>query len=143
MANSVLVQLLEDGPRNVVAKVTGILDTADVTATDILDPATLTSMLPGGSFSGNALASQLAIVGISWDVQGALAVRLWWDATADVLIRTCTGQGEECYRKTQPLQNNAGAGKTGKIQLTTEGYTATSANEFTVILHCRKQGSLG
>ena len=137
MANSVLVQILHDGPKGVVAKVTGILDTADVTATDILDPATLSDTY--GSFK----ASQLAITDLKWDVQGALAVRLWWDASTDVLIRTLTAQDVECYRDSQPLQNNAGAGKTGKIQLTTEGYAATASNEFTIIISALKQGIVG
>ena len=39
MANVVSTQILEDGERNAVVKITGVLDTSNVSATTIVDPA--------------------------------------------------------------------------------------------------------
>ncbi len=137
MANSVVMQTLMDGPRNTIIKVTGILDTSDLSVTDLVDPATLSKMQPGSPI--NSTPTQLAIKSIDYDVEDGLEVRLWWDATADVLAAVLVGREDADYSSYGFLQNNAGAGKTGKIQISTEGWT-TGNRSFTVIVHLIKQG---
>lgn len=48
MANVTSIQILEDGDRNVVAKLIGRLDTSNVSITTLLDPATLASVNASG-----------------------------------------------------------------------------------------------
>lgn len=125
MANIVTIQTLMDGEQKVVVRVVGTLDTANVAATDILDPATLKVT--------NPLTTQLRIDRVHYDVSpNALAVQLLWDATADVIAAQLSGYGDLDATKYGGLQNNAGAGKTGKIQLSTSGFAVAGVFDITV-----------
>ena len=135
MANIADIQILTDGPRHTVVKLSGILDTADIAVTDLLDPALRSDM---GPFAGMK-ASQYRIDKITYEIEDTLAVNLFWDATADVLIASLVGRGEIDAYPYGGLQNNSGAGKTGKIQYSTAGWAVSGVLSFTLILECSKQ----
>lgn len=132
MANSVTTLVLQDGHRNYVLKVVGILDTADEAATLLVDMSALNTM----TFNGSTPPTSLMVKKIEFSIEAGLEVRLWWDATADVPIAALHGQGEFCFNP--PARNNAGAGKTGDIMYSTQGFVANTANSFTFTLHCIK-----
>jgi len=134
MANALTIQTLVDGPRNVVLKIDGYVDTADITATDVADPAALSAMS-----INNQLATALRIDKIMYSIDEGLAVTLLWDATTDVRIVDLVKAGKMEYKKFGGITNNAGAGKTGKIQLSTEGWSSGKIYEFTVVLELVKQ----
>ena len=137
MANLTSIQILEDGPKHVVVKLEGVLDTSDVSSTTLVDPATLSVIDPMG---GNiTLASQLRIDKIMYSIEDGLSVNLFWDATSPVRIEELVGRGKMDYFKYQPLYNNSGAGKTGKITYTTEGFVPGSKLSFSVYLAMVKQ----
>jgi hypothetical protein len=131
MANLLTTQILEDGDRNVVVHVVGFLDTSDLAATTILDPATLTARFPP--------FSQLRIDKIEFAVEDTLTVNVLWDATADVTAATLVGRGCLKWKDTGGLINNAGAGKTGAIQVATQGWAAAAVLAFTFTMYCVKQ----
>ena len=122
MANVLSTQILVDGERNVVVKITGVLDTSNVSATTVVDPASFTP-----------LPTNFRVDRVDYSVDNPLAVRLVWDATADVDILTLFQSGNMKFAKIGGLRNNAGAGVTGKIQLLTQGYTAGTLT-FSVVL---------
>lgn len=130
MSNTTAIQIIEDGPRNCVVKMTGILDTSDLSRTDLLDPAAQVSVEYGGVVTHNT--STFAIRRIDWSCSTGDVpdIRLWWDANSDVLIETLNGRGSIDFKE-YPLWNNAGAGKTGKVQIDTKGYSS-GVIEFTV-----------
>ena len=128
MANSVVTQVVLDGPRNVVVKVTGILDTSDQAAITVADPATMT----GIDNTGALKALKLRLKEIEYIVEDLLTVNLYWDATAPVLLASYNGRGENCYDDFGGLPNNAGAGVNGKVLLSTEGWVGTKS--FTLIM---------
>lgn len=134
MANAVTTQVLVDGPRNVIIKVDGYLDTSDYPATAIADPATLSFVDNGNTYK----ASQLRIDRIIYAIDEGLVVTLLWDATTPVRIVDLARSGHMEFQKGQGLQNNAGAGKTGKILLSTEGW-GSGIKEFTLYLELVKQ----
>jgi hypothetical protein len=136
MANSVQTQILEDGDRNVVVKLVGILDTSNVSLTTLLDPATLTSVNTSGLNSQKA--ETLAIKKVTFDIEDGLAVNLYWDATTDVPIWRFTGRAMANAEFVGFLQNNAGAGKTGKILYDTDGYSS-GVLSFSLLIECIKQ----
>jgi hypothetical protein len=138
MANSVQTQILEDGDRNVVVKLVGILDTSDVSLTTLLDPATLTSVNTSGLNSQKA--QTLAIKKVLFDIEDGLAVNLYWDADTDVPIWRFTGRAMANAEFVGFLQNNAGTGKTGKILYDTDGYS-TGKLSFSLLIECIKQWS--
>lgn len=134
MANSVTTQILVDGPRNTVIKIDGILDTSDQAAMTIADPATLSVM----DNANQQHATQLRIDRILYTVEEGLDVRLLWDATTPVSIINIVKAGHQELKRFGGYQNNAGAGKTGKILLSTEGW-GSGIKEFTILLELVKQ----
>lgn len=134
MANAVTVQTLLDGPRNTVIKVVGVLDTSDQALMTLVDPA----LLCGIDNTGLVKAKHLIINRVVLNIEDALAVYLWWDATADVLIDQFTGRGHQEFQKVGGLWDNSGAGSTGKILLSTQGWTAGTLS-FSLELELVKQ----
>ena len=131
MANSVGIQTTVDGPRNVIVKCTIYADTSDVSSTTLLDPATLSATTPP--------SNQLRIDEVQYSVQDGWYVNLFWDASSPVHITDLAGRGT--FLIGTPFggwQNNAGAGKNGKILVSTSGYASgTMVASFT--LHAVKQ----
>ena len=126
MANVLTSQIIHDGYRNAVVSVVATLDTGNLSAQDIVNPA---------NFS--PVPNEFRIDQIEYAVSDQLAAQLLWDATADVIAANLTGHGVLDYRANGGLANNAGAGKTGKIQLTTTGY-ASGTQAVTLKLHLVK-----
>ena len=88
MANSFTTQILEEGPRNVVMKFVGILDTSNLASTIAVDVSTLNC---GGTLP---TPTQVRIDSLEYDVSDQLIVQLLWDATVDVPIAAMPGRGE-------------------------------------------------
>jgi hypothetical protein len=138
MANVTGTQILEDGDRNVILKLTGKLDTSNVSLTTLLDPATLSSVNTSGL--NPQKASTLAIETVTFDIEDGLAVNLYWDADVDVPIWYFVGRDKMNMEFTGFLQNNAGTGKTGKILYDTSGWTS-GTKSFSLVIQCIKQWS--
>ena len=136
MANSVNTQIVLDGSRNCVIKVEGILDTSDLASTVIVDPSTLQGM----DNTGTVKALDLIIERIQFSVEDLLECRLAWDATTPQRIVELQGRGTEKYERFGGLTNNSGAGRTGKILLSTQGWAGNLS--FTLLLTLKKQGTL-
>ena len=137
MANVTSIQTLQDGPRNVIIKATGILDTSDVSLATLVDPALLSTL--DGQSTG-PLPTRLIIDKISYNVESALAVNLYWDATSDVLITSLVSSGDEVDAKSSGgIYNTEAAGVTGKILYSTTGWSGGAVLSYTVVLECRKR----
>jgi hypothetical protein len=120
MANSTTTQILIDGPRNMVVKYEGVLDTSDVSYVAIIDPATASPMFHNGD-----KASTFRVVKVTYSIEDGLSVNLFWDATTPVRIEELVGRGKMEYRNFGGLKNNAvgAAGFTGKIGASTQGWS--------------------
>lgn len=132
MANAFSTQILVDGPRNAIVKVTGILDTNNLALTTAIDVATLTE---GGT---QLKPSAVCIHHVDYSITDQLEVQLLWDATTDVVIMPLAGRGRMSFKDFGGLQNNAGSGKTGNILIQTTGWTS-GIQVFTVVLEMVKQ----
>lgn len=119
-------------------KVEGILDTADLVSQVLVDPAALAGM----GNTGAVKAKGLILDRIQFAIEDGLECRLAWDATAPTRIVELTGRGTEKYDRFGGLPNNSGAGRTGKILLSTEGWAAAKILSFTLVLTLKKQGTL-
>ena len=138
MANSVNIQIVQDGPRNCVVKVEGILDTSDLASQVLVDPSTLTGM----DNTGQLKALDLIVDRIQYAVEDLLEVRLAWDATTPQRMVELSGRGTEKYERFGGLPNNSGAGRTGKILISTQGWVASAILSFTLLITLKKQGTL-
>jgi hypothetical protein len=122
MADAVSTQVILNGSRNLVVKLTNTSDGTGEAAVKKVDASD-----QGASF--------LTIEKIHYSVAGMVA-RLLWDATTDVTIVDLQGDG--CLNACDfgGLPNNAGAGVTGDILLTTVGHTA--GDSYSIILEMKK-----
>ena len=136
MANSVQIQTLVDSERNLVVKLVGILDTSNVSLATLIDPALVAAVNASGLNSQQP--TKVAIKKVTYDVEDGLAVNLYWDATADVPIWRFVGRGFVMGEHIGFLQNNAGAGVTGKVLYDTDGYSSGSLS-FSLLIECIKQ----
>lgn len=112
------MQTLEEGPRNLVVKFYG---TAGANVVDV-----------------SALAppcEDLRIMKIIYDSPSLPTApsTIAGDATADLTLFTLSGPGDTyCFHKFGGLVNNAGAGKTGDIVVT------TGDDDVSLVIHFRK-----
>lgn len=126
MANTVTTQTLVDGDRNLVILLTGVLDTSNETRNIKVDVSTL---VPA--------PTRVRVDTIRHLISPGLIVVLDWDATTDVTFAALTGYDEVEAKCFGGLQNNAGAGVTGDIGLTTLGWTS-GVLAYTIILEMTK-----
>ena len=135
MANVVNVQILVDGPRNVVVKLDGVLDTADIASTTLVDPALLSAIDAHGT-----LPTRLIVDKISYNMEQGLAANLFWDATTPVLFATMVSSGDDLeFKKFGGVYNTEATGVTGKILYSTQGWSAGTILSFNIILEMRKK----
>ena len=127
MANTFTSRTLVDGPRNVVMLFTGVLDAANEARTIKVDVSTL-----------DPAPTQLRVDTIRHLVSPGLVVTLDWDASTPVRFAALTGYDEVEACKFGGLTNNAGAGVTGDIALTTLGYTSGTV-AYNIILEMVKE----
>jgi hypothetical protein len=215
MANTSNVQIVQDGPRNVVVKLVGIVDTSDVAATGTIGASGFTTTIGSNvitfvagalvptvgqyitfsdtttTFNANTYitgivsatsitvsnvakatnaAAAITITGtagavvyidpaklstldsnnqqvptnlivdyVSYNIEAPLAVNIFWEATSNVLLNTLVNSGDDMdYRSFGGMWNNAGAGKTGRLVYTTQGWTAAAILSYNITLECRK-----
>lgn len=127
MADTVTSQTLVDGARNAVMKFTNQSDGTGESAVDKVTPSSL-SGAPG----------TVTIKRIRFSTVG-MGVLILWDATTDVLAWAIPADvdGEIDFSPFGGLENNAGSGKTGKIQFTTVGHS--SGDAYSIVLEMTKE----
>lgn len=130
MANAVTNQTLVDGPRNLVVKLVGVLDTSNEAKALKVD---ISTYVPASTV--------VRIDKIFYNISSQLAVQLYWDATSDVVIVALVGYGTLDATKYGGLLNNAGTGVTGDIELATTGW-ASGTQTYTIILEMTKTGTI-
>lgn len=126
MADAVASQTLLDSSKNIVMKFTNVSDGTGESAVLKVDVSTL-----------NGAPSEVRLDKIFFSTSG-MAVRILWDATADVDAILVAADQSGCLDFTSfgGLKNNAGAGKTGDIMFSTIGHS--SGDVYTIILHMSK-----
>lgn len=124
MADAVTSQIVVDGARNAVMKFTNLSDGTGESAVKKVTAASLVGA-----------PAKVKIQKIHYSVFG-MSVRLLWDASSPVAIADLQGDGWMDCERFGGLINNAGAGVTGDILLTTAGHS--SGDSYTIILEMVK-----
>lgn len=126
MADTVSTRILEQGERNLIVQLTNLSDGTGETGVVKVDASTL-----------SPIPDDLVIDWVQWDISG-MNVQIDWDATANVTaLLLGAGQGVQDYRIFGGVSNNAGAGKTGDMLVTTIG--AASNASYNITLGLRKK----
>ena len=118
------IQIINDGPRNLVIKVDG---TGAETNTKIVDVTTL-----------NPPCTTLSLASIVYSLAPAAAMQLLWEATADVVAWNLFGSGGVVapFMLTSGIPNNAGAGVTGNVLLS----GGAASTNYSIYLEFLKNG---
>ena len=127
MANTVTTQTLVDGPRNLVLLLTGVLDSSNESRVIKVDVSTFYKT-----------PTKVRVDTIRHLISAGLIVVLDWDATTPVRFAALTGYDEVDACRFGGLTNNAGAGITGDIFLTTLGYSSGTL-AYNIILEMTKE----
>lgn len=130
MANSLQTQIITDGPRNATVKVTGVLDTSDLAVITIVNPSNFIP-IPG----------DFRIYHLDYSITDQIELQLQWHATTNLVILPLAGRGRMSFVDFGGLLNNAGAGRTGAIDLLTTGW-ASGTQVFSLVLELVKQQTL-
>jgi hypothetical protein len=128
---AVATQILVDGPRNTIAKVTGDA-TAVITNQVLLDPSTLSSMLPG--FAGNFPATLLRVDHIDYSITDGVIAQLIWNSSTPTIMAELYGRGKIAMHHYGGWQNPNVAGTNGQILLTTAASGAAFPTEYSILL---------
>jgi hypothetical protein len=128
MANILTLQTHIDGDKNVLITAVGVLDTANLAKTTVVD---VSALVPA--------ATAVAIEEIEYSVSSQLSVQVYWDSTADDLALALTGQGEFDFCCCGGLQNPKAAGFNGDVLIETTGW-ASGIQTFTLSFKLKKQG---
>ena len=124
MADAVSSQTLIDSAQKTIMKLTNTSDGTGESAVLKVDVSGLVGA-----------PSLVKIQRIHYSSAG-MVTRLLWDADTDVTILDLQGDGVFDARHFGGLSNNAGAGVTGDIRLTTVGHT--SGDSYSLILEMSK-----
>lgn len=138
MANTYETQIMRDGARNFVIRVTGEIDLSgtptDIAPTQLTDVSTM-----------NPPCAGLRVLRVKFSLPAGtpLDVQLYWQATVNQLFWGMSGGDDNDFDNFGGLTNNAAAGATGNIMFATTGATGATAQAgnfwtFAVIVECAK-----
>jgi len=128
------IQILVDGPRNVVIKYEGTLTSTDAGVYTVVNPASLSDFDING-----VKANRLRVNKITYDVEDLLTVNLLWEgASANTVLWNLTGRGKIDARHFGGIINNA-TNPTGTIKSSFDYEGITQTLTFTIILELVKQ----
>jgi hypothetical protein len=130
MANTLNNQIIIDGPRNAVVKVTGVLDTSDLALTTIVLPANFSPVPP-----------KFRLYHVDYSITDQIELQLQWQGTPNQVMMPLAGRGRMSFVDFGGLTDNA-ASPTGAIQLLTTGW-ASGIQVFTLVLELVKEGIVG
>lgn len=131
MANAYDLQILNDGYRNAIVRVSGILDSGDADLTVTLD-----------TFTNNDVAANvfrgLRLDSIDNQIGDGLQIQLFWTAAVEQLIFTAQGRHETSFKKYGGLEPVMTAlNYTGNIHIKSIGYNLYQVppQTFSLTLH--------
>jgi hypothetical protein len=127
MTDVVATQVLHDGPRNYIVRLSSVSDGTGESAVVKVDPSTLFGAPVG-----------LALDKIKYTTAG-MAVQMHWEADAPDLLWSFPSDdtNELDFCRIGGLQNPKSTGQTGKVTLTTSGHT--SGDTYNIVLQFRKK----
>lgn len=125
MANTIQTQVLNNGPRNLALKIHIDGDgSGDEAATQLIDASVYHT-------------GDIVLVGMESQCVG-FSAELMWDATTDVHCMQIPDYDVDLdLRDIGGIRNNAGAGKTSDVNITTTGLGLGDSGH--IILHFRKE----
>lgn len=137
MANSFTTQVIVDGPRNLIVKATGVLDTSNLAATQAVVPATSMKLYTN-------IPPDVRLDHIDYSISDQLTVQLFWGTASNspgAIIMPLAGRGRMSFEYFKGIPNNQSP-TDGSIWVQTTGWTS-GTQIFDLIFECEKYGQIG
>ena len=133
MADAVTTTTIQDGDRIAVIQLT---NTSDGTGESAVTKIDVSALQPNSS--GGKVCTGVKLGRIVYSTFG-MSVKLLWDATTDTICWDLNADytTDEDFTGFGGIQNTAGTGKTGDINLTTTGHT--SGDSYVIVLTLIKE----
>lgn len=133
MANILERQIVLDGYRNVLIKLTGLIDTSDA----VVAPALVLTDLVNNDKAMVFYA--LRVDEVSWSMKDGLLAFLEWNSTNPQQIAFLTGQGRICGEEFGGfIPDTLRPGFDGAINLRTQAFSPGTLANYTVVLEMTK-----
>lgn len=133
MANSITVDIIQDGRRNAIVSLVGLVDSADMVQAPVISLNQFTNNDPGLTFNG------FRVVDVDYAVTDGLVVQLAWQSSTPQPIYSFSGASQLCGREHGGIAPDRKAGGyNGNINLNTKGFVAGRTYGFTVKLKMTK-----
>jgi hypothetical protein len=143
MANTLSIQTIVDGPRNLIVKVTALLTTSDLASTQVITPSTTFRV------AQTIQTPLLQLNHIDYSISDPLQVLISWGNStgpaAGTPIMPLAGRGRMSFDDFKGLTNNQ-VPTDGSIWVSTTGYAEspdTGNGIFTLIFELIKTGGAG
>lgn len=131
--NSLEMQITEEGPRNAVVKLTGYVDSGDVSEVPAIS---LTDFINNDK---NLVLTGFRVDLIEWSISNSLEVNLYWQSLNPQQIYNLAGRGRISSTNYGGfLPDTTREGYSGNINLITAGFNAGTICNFTIILELVK-----
>ena len=126
MADTISTQIIQDGGKQAIIKVTAVVGNTDVVTSTMVDVSTLSADPVTRRTCTGVVLAKLTYVGVG------VGVKLEWDANANVLIFDLPVNWTEDYDFSDytGIPNNSGTGKNGDIVATTVAPSAGDTYTF-------------
>lgn len=133
MANSLEMQITEEGPRNAVVKLTGVVDTSDISEIPAVSLTDFTNNDP------NLVLIGFRVDLIEWSMSQDLEINLAWNSLHPQQIFPIAGRGRiNSSNYGGFIPDKTRTGYDGSINLVSTGFSAGTTQNFTVILELVK-----
>src|SRR5690349_15987717 len=133
MANSVERQIVEEGPRNAVVKVTGVLDTSDINLVSFIKKSDFSNNDRGMNLSGFRLDAVLYSIG------QVLDIALYWNSNSPQQIVPLARAGKiDATGDGGFIPDSGRSGYDGSINIKSTGFPAGTVQNFTLLLRLVK-----
>jgi hypothetical protein len=133
MSNKLEIQITQEGPRNAIVKLTGIIDTSDI----VESPAI--SLVDCLNNDVNLTLAGFRVDLIEWSMSAGMEIQLAWNGTIPQQIFPLAGRGRiNSTNYGGFIPDTTRPGYDGSINLYSNGYAAGTVQNFTIILELIK-----
>lgn len=133
MGNIVEKQIVEEGPRNAVVKITGVLDTSDINEVSVIKPLDFSNNDPRAVLKGFRVDTVLYSIGQALDL-----VLSWNGATPQQITPLARSGKIDVHCDGGFLPDETRTGYDGSLNLVSNGYPAGTIQNFTLTLRLVK-----
>ncbi|SRR5258708_2915247 len=133
MANLVEKQIIEEGPRNAVVKVSGVLDTGDINLVSFITPANFSNNDKGLTLTGFRVDAVIYSVGQVLDI-----ILLWNGSVPQQILPLARAGKIDATPDGGFVPDTTRGGYDGSINIKSSGFPAGTTQVFSLLLRLVK-----